>query len=305
MGVIMAYSWSNVTEEEAKRLLSMTQEELAMFRMSNNLTEENLKRRLRELRQRFGVAVMDRNPNTHNNFLVLETDNCLIISDTEFPDTDMNWLQKAYTIAKEKNIKTVVWAGDLFAFDYAKLTRHETSNVTKAMPLAETLEYVREVVAWFGSQFENQYLIGSNHDDRFNLALGGGLNVGHLVPDLTYVPHDFCYVKTTNKGLVKIVHPDSYSKTPITMLHQFYNAEQGPYFDPLSPTSTLQKCHFVCAHTHITSFNYSADGSHKLISIGTMRDPKKTQYYMHAQTGLPKWTNSFAIISKGDLQLIT
>lgn len=301
----MAYAWSSVTEEEAKRLLSMDEAELLVFKRENGLNQANIDRRFRELRQRFGVAVMDRNHKTHDDYLILETDDCLIISDTEFPDADMSWLQKAYNTAAEKGIKTVVWAGDLFAFDFNKMTRHETTNATKAMTLADTLTYVKDVLAWFGRQFDNQYLIGSNHDDRFNLALGGGLNVGHLLSDITYTPHDFCYIKTKEHGIIKIVHPDTYSTTPITMLHKFYNAEQGPHFNPQLPTSSLQKCHFVCAHTHITSFNYSADGAHKLISIGTMRDPKKAQYYQHAQTGLPKWTNSFAVVHKGELQLVT
>ena len=300
----MGYNWSKVSAETARQLLSMQEADKREFANTHKISLASLERRLRELKKNLREA--DPQP-TYDDYLVLKTDNVIIISDTEFPDVDMQWIDRVMDVGAKHGIQQLIWAGDIFAFDYVALSRHPVRSVSdkkKALTMSETVDFVREVQDKMASQFKDQYAIGSNHDDRFNLALGGNLNIGYLLPNIKYYPHDYCYVQTTSQGIIKVVHPDSYSMTPVSMMHKFYNAEQGPYYEPNNYES-LRKCHFVCAHTHITSFNYSADGCHKLISIGTLRDPRKTQYYMHAQTGLPKWSASFALVADGVLNLIT
>lgn len=134
------------------------------------------------------------------------------------------------------------------------------------------------------SEFEREY-------DRLSQA---GLRMS-----VYYSRYPYLYLKTSKRGLVKGVHPENFSKTPVALAQPFYDVEHGPYFDPLRPFETMQKAHFVVSHTHIDQSGYSKDGVYEMHAIGTCRDPNRTQYKATSQNNHHQWSPSFLKMKRG------
>jgi hypothetical protein len=98
-----------------------------------------------------------------------------------------------------------------------------------------------------------------------------------------YSRYSYLYIRTSNRGLIKVVHPETFSSNPVTMGQDFYDAEQGPDFDMMNPRESFEKCHFVIAHTHRFQRGKSKDGIYEIIALPCTRDPQRTQYKRKGQ----------------------
>jgi hypothetical protein len=141
------------------------------------------------------------------------------------------------------------------------------------------------ILAQFAQWFDEIVIIAGNHDDRIARKTGGEVHLGMLIPDelAKYSRCSYAYIETRKRGLIKVVHPDNFSSTPVALGQQFYDVEYGPYFDEANPFETLRKCHFVISHTHIDQSGWSKDRIHEIHAIGTCRDRRRTAYIAKGQ----------------------
>ena len=65
--------------------------------------------------------------------------------------------------------------------------------------------------------------------------------------------------------------------------------------DQATSEPNTAKCHVVIGHTHLQQDSWSEDGMHRCISLGCMRDPKKTAYMRRHATNFPKWNQGFGV----------
>jgi hypothetical protein len=66
-----------------------------------------------------------------------------------------------------------------------------------------------------------------------------------------------------------------------------------------APDGSRSKMHVIVTHTHIEQTGWSVDGEWRCISMGCMRDPKRTKYARLRATKFPKWIQSFVMFKNG------
>lgn len=145
------------------------------------------------------------------------------------------------------------------------------------------------MAAWFTEII----IVEGNHDDRIARKTGGEVYLGMFLRDAKFVRYSrysYLYMRTSQRGLIKLVHPENFSSTPVALGQQFYDVERGPRFDPFNPFKTAEKCHFVLAHTHIDQSGYSKDGVYEVHAMGTCRDATRTQYKNKGQNKHHQWS---------------
>ena len=257
---------------------------------------------------RYGAATMPPSPGKrYIDFEVLETDNAVIISDTELPDHSAPYIRLALLKAMSENIKTLIIAGDVVATDMAALNSFSPKFTEPGeLTYRQVIHLLRDTLNAMLGWFEHVYIIEGNHDDRVARKTGGEIDLGMFIdhiPSVTYSRYPYLYVRRSNGELVKIIHPGNYSQDPAKLAQDFYNIEAGPYFDPMRRRETFQKADIVVAHCHRGQTSMSPDGAHQCIALGTLRDPTRTRYKTKAQAKKNKqWDASFATLEDGWLK---
>jgi len=280
---------------------------------SQNESRSTIERKLREYRAYRtallgGVALNVDIPASPSrewlDFLVVDCDDAIIIGDVEVPDHSPTVLYLALLDGIANNIRTLIVNGDFIATDQTALNTWKTRwKDDKEATYEQSRDLVVHILDEMAKWFTKIIIIEGNHDYRIAKATGGEVHLGMFIPrDLTqvrYSRYPYLYLQTSRRGLVKCVHPESFSSTPVALAQSFYDAERGPYFDPLRPFESIQKCHFVVSHTHIDQSGYSKDGVFEMHAIGTCREPARTQYKSTAQNKHHQWSPSFLRMKGG------
>lgn len=271
---------------------------------------ETLRRRLREFKQyeknfqiNYGAEVIFK-PGHEIEYLdypIIEGD-AIVISDIEMPDQFALMLRLAVFMGMARSIKKLLIVGDVIALDMPSLTRWVQTWLASNKNLEAVLDEdlyaaLNEMSRWF----DEIYITEANHDIRLAKATQGQLHLGmllHHIPKVQYSRYEYMYLKTP-RGFVKLVHPRNFAQDPIVLGEQIYSVEQGPHFDYLDPIGSMLKCHIVVAHCHRQQSSMSPDSAMEIHSLGTMRHPHKTEYYMKGTTKLKKWDIGFLVIDKG------
>ena len=60
-----------------------------------------------------------------------------------------------------------------------------------------------------------------------------------------YSRYSYLYIQTSERGLIKVVHPENFSANPVTLGQDFYDVEQGPFFDMKRPRETFENAHHL------------------------------------------------------------
>jgi predicted phosphodiesterase len=308
--------WINIAESERDRLLLAYENKILTPQVSQtyNMAFQTLKRRLREHREKrilelseISVETFPDSPGPDfNESFFIEEDDLVIISDIEIPDHDPAMLQAALLVAKSKNIKTLVIAGDLLATDNMALTRHPKRWALESETTFETaIMLTREILNTFLAWFDRIYIFSGNHDDRISLATGGQLWMKTLLDsvkqdgkEVLFSRYSGMYVQLS-RGILYIAHPENFSSTPVSLAQQIYRKINGPYHDPRDLVPRIDKCHIVIGHTHLMNSGMSQDGARECHALGTCRDPMKTQYINEKVNKHNVWVQGFMYIKGG------
>ena len=245
-----------------------------------------------------------------DDYVVIEEDDFIVISDIEIPDHDPAMLEAALLTAIAQNIKTLIIAGDYLATDNPTLTQWAQTwaagneiNYEGAIGIA--LEILRRYLQWF----DRIVILEGNHDDRINRATGGEVWFGMLLREaqryaedadakVVFTRYNYLYVRT-RRGPVYVCHQHDYSKTPVRLAQEHYAVQNGPDYDPTDPDSVKESCHIIVTHCHIYQSGVTPDDYREVHALGTMRNPLKTKYMRTKATKHTKWTQGFMMVKGG------
>ena len=221
------------------------------------------------------------------DFMEVEGDDWIIISDVEVPDHNTNILRAALLVAMKHNIKKLCIAGDLIATDMDALNAWVSTWVDPDAPTYEAaVDEVKGLLDAFSEWFEEIIIIEGNHDDRVARKTGGQVHLGmFLGENCVYSRYSFMWIWTT-RGWVWVTHPKNYSRDPITLGQKLYDVQP-------------RKGHVVVAHCHRRQDGHTKDGVYEVHALGTCRDPWRTKYKSKAATNHPQWDESFLMIKDG------
>lgn len=311
--------WSEVPLAERNNLLKLMEDngfeaiKKQHPTLNINMTPESLRRKLNDHREYRNMILAETAASIQmpvsqsrkwTDQIVVDGDDWIIAGDIEIPDHNADMLRLILLVAMKLNIKNLIINGDLIATDQQALnawvSTWRVGGGTYEDDVNETNAILEEFRKWFGRIIITE----GNHDDRIARKTGGEIYLGMLIPDnlAEYSRYSYMYIRTTNRGLIKVVHPETFSKLPIGMAQSFYASEVGPNYDPLNPFKTMEKAHFVVSHTHIDAFGWSPDGVYEMHAIGTCRDPKRTAYKNKGQNRHFQWNPSFLAIKNGHFQ---
>lgn len=276
-----------------------------LISLQNRLME--FRREVTAIYDNTSLGVPNLEPRPYDDFMVVESDNATISSDWEFPETNLAFLEAMLLSSIQRRSKKLYMLGDMLALDNPSFSRWAVRWRTgDEKPFRIVMRYVNDVLNRMLDWYDEIKVISSNHDDRLALATGGELDLGMFFnnPKVEFSMYPYMYIRTSNHGIIKGIHPQNYSQNPVTMGKDFYAQEVGPDYDPKRPFTTVQKTHIVMAHCHIAQTSSSPDGVYQIMSLGTMRNPLLVQYLRTAANRIRKWDNAFARLDEGQLSLM-
>jgi|GEM_PF-1393726 len=238
----------------------------------------------------------------YNDYPVINADDAIIIGDTEIPDHSAMMFQLALLIGMKRGIKLLIHGGDVVATDQAALNAWTpTWNVPGDTTYERMINLTNDIFFDLGRWFDETHIIEGNHDDRIARATGGNVHLGMMLRNerVRYSRYSYLYMRTSERGLIKVVHPQNFSSDPVTLGQQLYDVERGPEFDPMRPFETMEKSHFILFHTHRDQQGMSKDGVYEIHSVGTGRDERRTQYKRKAVNKHRQWDSSFIAVKNG------
>lgn len=313
-------SWNAIEPSDRDKLLTIYEArqltEYHARRWGINL--QTLKRRLRDWRSKRnedlyeyieGDYIPDGGGRYYDDFITMEADDFVVISDLEIPDHDPAMLQAAKLTAKAKGIRTLVIAGDALACDQQSLTTWKPIwRVGNALNLQAAIGLFALVLISLSEAFDHIVIIRGNHDDRIAKATGGELWIGMVMEfvrdrlhgdcTIEFSRYSYLYVKTT-RGWTYICHPQNFSAMSVNLGCQIYDSNNGPNYDPSDLNPVTEKCHVVLAHTHNAQRGWSKDGYREIIGLGCMRDTSKTEYVMTNSNKHAEWSQGFLFAKQG------
>lgn len=232
----------------------------------------------------------------YDEYISLEADDALIISDLEIPDQDTNMLKAALAVGMKYNIRRLIYNGDIIATDqevlntWAKEWKDECETTYQ-----KAISMTRQVFTQYGKWFTDQYFVTGNHDNRIARLTGGEVHLDMLLRDTpcTFSRYSYMFMKTNPAGprtpWIKICHPKPFSE----------NAASGLgtklWANTVSPEGT--KCHIVLGHTHLAQTAWSPDGQQEIASTGCMRH--RAQYKDTNTTAYRQWQRGFLMVRGG------
>jgi len=227
----------------------------------------------------------------YNEYTVLEADDAIVISDLEIPDHDARMLKYALMVGVKRNIRTLVYNGDVVATDqdtlntWAREFKHDNETTYRT-----TMDKTRQVFGEFGKWFTDQYFVTGNHDARVAKATGGEIHLDMLMygSPVNFSRYAYMYMKTV-RGWVYICHPRNYS------IHAGSKLGNDLWATHIAPDSS--KCHIVLGHTHLAQTAWSADGQQELVSTGCMRH--RAEYKDTSANTYRAWQRGFLVIQNG------
>lgn len=289
--------WKTLTKDE-KDLMAKIYEENPCFQTASALAEQinvnpnSLQRRLQEhLEERSEFRKILGKQQVFSP-TILVSDNFLVTSDWELPDTSGWYLDLLYLLGEKFHLPLLVHAGDVQANDQVGLTTHPVNSGHAKKPYGDVLKMTKAIFRKLAKQYDDKIVIPGNHDDRLARASSGQLTT-ELVYDLMDIDmasDSHLWVKM-RRGWVYIAHPGRYAKSSLALGRQYYATK-------ISPDGT--KFHVVIGHTHNPESGLAIDGSkYNIFGLGCGRDPNLTEYSTRASLTYGAWGQSVLMALDG------
>lgn len=213
----------------------------------------------------------------------------MITADYHLPLFSAKVGNQVLDVARERGIKALVAAGDMFNMD--ALSRFEPKQ--ESADLWTEIEVGIEVAATLLKTFDVIYLLKGNHDYRMTKALGFKLKFdaamrmvfGALGEEslkkirFTNLDHMWCrpWPDAPSELSYYVCHPQAYTQVP------------------LSKTRILAdkiNANVITAHSHHFAQGFARDGKKICAEAGGLFDASKTEY-LQTTTTYPNWQNGF------------
>lgn len=296
-------NWSILPIEEKLRLTEIYETDKASLVLEAHklaIHPHTLERQIRTFRRdRDELAshlasktVFPASPHSPNeDYLVLKRDSAVIISDVEVPDNDSYMLKAALLTGIKRNIRTIIYNGDIVATDQSSLNTWDTVWKEKnEVSYEDTIRTTEQIMLQYGNWFTEQYFVSGNHDQRINKVSGGEVHLGMLLKTTPTIFSRYAYMYLkTSRGWVYICHPTNFSENAAAGLGKKLWA------NTTSPDGS--KCHIVLGHTHQDQHAWSPDSKQEIHSSGCMR--QQAAYADLAATTYSKWQRSFLVLDQG------
>lgn len=226
------------------------------------------------------------------DYVTVNGDDWMIISDIEIPDHDPTVLMLTILTAMRFGIKKLIIAGDLLATDQATLN-HWVNTIVEGddAPYAHCIKLVKMILKAMLAWFDTIILITGNHDDRVAKATQGEVHLGMFLDEfidsgkLMYSRYPYLWLETS-RGPIKVIHPQNFSSDPIVLGQQLYDVEP-------------KKCHIILGHCHRHQTGFSKDGAYEIYGLGLVRDPKRTKYKQFSANKHRQWDQGILMIRNG------
>jgi hypothetical protein len=303
--------WEAIPHDRRVELLQLKRDQklTSAHAAAYHMPLETLERRLREFRREYQDADIHKQAlalttrirqaapkaPTYKDYIVLESDNAIVCSDWEFPDTDVDMLVALLLVAQKNNIKTLVIAGDLDSGDLEAFNHWEQTLATSSeMTFPEHFHLLHKILKAYAQWFTRIIIFTGNHDERIPKLTKGQLSLGFFFtyanPEIEFSCYRYMYLRTS-RGSYLISHPRNYSGISLGLGQKLSNVNPGPY-------GNGERVGVIVAHTHHGSTGFTQDGSREVIGLGCMRDPDKTKYKQLSDGTNNAWNQGFLMIKR-------
>lgn len=225
------------------------------------------------------------------DYVILEAEDAVVISDLEIPDQDGLMLKRALAVAVQRGIDTLIYNGDVVATDQDVLnTWVKEVKLGDEKTFRDTLDITRSLMLDYGRKFKRQIFVSGNHDNRISRKTGGEVWLELFLRDTPteFSRYAYMYLKNS-RGWTKIIHPENYS------VHAASKLGNELWANSVAPDGS--KCHIVIGHTHLAQTAWSPDGQQEIVSTGCMR--RRALYKDVRATNNREWQRGFLVIQNG------
>lgn len=298
-------SWKQLTEEER---LSLAQrhangENLDSEASRLGIPAESFYRRIREYKNNLIVQIAAKEANlpfnkivtpvVHNDFIIHTTNDAIIISDLEMPDTDPDMLEAAFLLGVSRGIRTLIIVGDFNAWDQSFLSTHPVIS-NKQMDIPDNVRRSNKLIEVMLLWFTEIFITSGNHDERVAKATFGEMAHESLFDKygdrVKFSRFRYMWLKT-DRGYAYLCHPTNFSEDSAKLASSIYDKMVSP--DGSKPYA------IVMAHTHQPQFRKSRDNLCECYALGCMRDVQRTEYVMQSSNKFAQWGQSVLVLEDG------
>lgn len=241
-----------------------------------------------------GIRFPQQSPRKWNDFMVLEEENAMIISDIESPDADLVWLETVVLMAIKHNIKHLIILGDTSAGDQEGLATHlAVWRESDEVDFTSSIGMLQKMLGIFLLWFDTISMCSGNHDERISKATGGQGHIGMFLEGfggkVQFSRYRKMYIKT-HRGYIGCYHQSNFSDNGIRVGRGMYEQEN---FEGKHPYAV------IVTHIHHWACGKSKDNLCEVYSLGCSRDRELTQYVNVTPSTHTQWSQSLIVLKNG------
>lgn len=299
-------SWQNLSEPTKNSLVQVYRlnkslaaitpyaEQLGMnpSTLMRNLQRYNREQEIEFQAEDIGIRLPDQSTRKWNDYLVLESEDALIISDLESPDTDLVWIETVILVAIRHKIKRLVILGDLSAGDQEGLATHlavwrESGEIDYSTHIGMLRKMIDILKLWF---VDGITVISGNHDERISKVTGGQAHLGMFLGDqVQFSRYRKMYIRN-HRGYIACYHQSNFSDNGIKVGRGMYEQEN---FEGAHPYAV------IVTHIHHWACGKSKDNLCEIYSLGCSRSRELTQYVNVTPSSHAQWSQSMILMKQG------
>lgn len=213
----------------------------------------------------------------------------MVVGDIHVPYTIKPLVELVKAAGERFGIKQVAIVGDLFSF--SGMSSYPT--VVREPTVSDEFRAAREILSYWGSQFQQFYMCMGNHDIRLTGAAKGELGPDNLAdmfrpadmnPDrIVMTPRDrIWWGKGKNKWL--LAHQRQYSRNKLTVAMKL---------------ASIHDCNVLTHHQHHQAIGVSENGKYVVADNGCLCSSATTPYTALSTTTFPRWCVGFSMFVGG------
>jgi predicted phosphodiesterase len=280
--------WVN-KNEFINDIYKLTKKDLKAKWKSSDRTLRRWKRSLMESGHDLSLKFPESLSPIYNDYLKLEYEKLIILSDSEIPDHDSQLFEMAAKLGDKLGVSHLLLNGDILAMDpFSNWPQMDLQQLDFKRDLGLAVKIIKTFLNSFDTV---DYIIG-NHERRLAKQTKGQSNIGmyceHIL-GLQFSNYTYCELKSGGKDIL-ICHPESFSSIPLAVPRRL---------------AAIHEKNVLCGHSHRICQGFSDSGKWWIGEGGHCRSPERTLYTSMRVTNYSRWSAGFSLIFRGQLYLIT